>query len=191
MLSLKPIALLQASSFNGGLHSVCRMVGCGGPTFGERLISALFFFFPIKEWNYWNAVFLGFYLPACWQQKYKTFLLLVLKKQDWSTHFVLPSPSTHAHQNTAVGLTSCSRPWTCSGWYRPLYFPSVSVSTCCAHAFRVCSCLGRKRSDFAGRAAWCGSGGVKMGRGAAALLWSPFCCQLPFSPFLAWTHRLA
>lgn len=39
------------------------MVGCGGPTFGERLISALFFFFPHQGMELLKCSFPGI-LPA-------------------------------------------------------------------------------------------------------------------------------
>lgn len=61
--------------------------------------------------------------------------------------FCAASPYMHTHQNTTVGLTSSSRACTCSSRCWPLYFPSVSISTCRARAFQVYFCL-EKCSDF-------------------------------------------
>jgi len=54
--SLNPTALLKSSAFNGESHSVCRVVGGGGPTFGEGINVVkwfpLFFFLKKKKRNH-------------------------------------------------------------------------------------------------------------------------------------------
>lgn len=88
-------------------------------------------FFLIKEWNYWNAVFWEFYLPAHWQEKYRPFLLLVLNQQRCSFSFVQP-PVQPMHQNITAGLTSCSRlPASPSRCRTPLFSISVCFYLMC------------------------------------------------------------
>lgn len=175
------------------LHSVrnctvCRVTGSGGPASGERLINAMKrFFFLIKEWNYRNAVFWRFYLPAHWQEKYRPFLLLVLNQRHCSPRFVQPpvhnAPERHSRADLSFEASSISKlmlnPFI---FHQCLFLLDVHV------IFRL---FWPKHSAFSrsGSLMWLGQGEV--GQRSCGTASVAFLLLAPFPPFLPWTHRPA